>query len=583
MKHKILGAAVAVAALAWVTASAGPVLATQGQQPSGSTAVVTLAPPNIDPAAIQSHLTQLNTIANSNGGTRRAGSAGFTQSVAYIKGKLQAAGYQVAEQRCTTCTFVSNNLIADWPGGDVNQTIMFGAHLDSVSAGPGINDNGSGSATLLENALQLAANHPTMTKHVRFGWWTDEEQGLNGSEFYVGQLSGAQRTAIKAYYNFDMVASPNGGYFINNINSTQSAPLRDYWQSLNLQPEEDVEGVGRSDDASFSAAGIPSSGYATGASAIKSSAQQRKWGGTANASYDSCYHRSCDTTSNINVTALDRSADGVAITIWKLAVSDTPQNDFSVSLNPTSGTVKAGTTGTFTVNTATTSGSRQNITLSASGLPNGVNVTFNPPTIPTDSSSTATVTVSPSAPAGTSVFTVTGTGSVVHSANFALTVTTDTPGPDFSLSLNPSSGSVQAGNSGTFTVNTATTSGSPQNVALSASGAPNGVSVSFNPATVQSGSSATATVAVGATVAAGTYTLTVTGTGSVTRSATYTLTVTGGNTGCNGTAEWIATTAYVPNDVVSHNGHKWKSTWYSTGAEPGAPSSWAVWQDQGVC
>ncbi|MFD1048840.1 M28 family metallopeptidase, partial [Kibdelosporangium lantanae] len=277
------------------------------------------------------------------------GSAGHTQSVAYIKGKLQAAGYQVTEQRCTSCVYVSNNLIADWPGGDANQTVMFGSHLDSVSAGPGINDNGSGSATLLENALQLAANNPTMTKHVRFGWWTDEEQGLNGSKFYVGQLSGTQRAAIKAYYNFDMIASTNSGYFVNNINTTAAAPLREYWQSLNLQPEENVEGAGRSDDYSFQNAGIPSSGYATGASDTKTSAQQRKWGGTAGASYDSCYHRACDTTANINATALDRSADGVAYTIWKLAVTDTPQNDFSVSVSPTSGTVRAGATGTFTV------------------------------------------------------------------------------------------------------------------------------------------------------------------------------------------------------------------------------------------
>ncbi|MFE6840523.1 M28 family peptidase, partial [Streptomyces sp. NPDC057705] len=115
-------------------------------------------------------------------------------------------------------------------------TVMFGAHLDGVSAGPGINDNGSGSATLLENALVLAQKNPTMTKHVRFAWWTDEEQGLNGSEFYVNQLSSAQRAAIKGYYNFDMVGSTNGGYFINNVNSATAAPLKAYWTSLNLAP-----------------------------------------------------------------------------------------------------------------------------------------------------------------------------------------------------------------------------------------------------------------------------------------------------------------------------------------------------------
>ncbi|ALG12048.1 M28 family peptidase [Kibdelosporangium phytohabitans] len=579
MKHRTLGAAVALAALAWVTASAGPTQAAEAQPP----AVATLAAPNIDVAAVQSHLTQFSNFASSGGGNRRAGSAGYNQSLAYIKGKLQAVGYQVVEQRCTTCTYVSNNLIADWPGGDANQTIMFGAHLDSVSAGPGINDNGSGSATLLENALQLAASNPTMTKHVRFGWWTDEEQGLNGSEFYVGQLSGAQRSAIKAYYNFDMVASTNGGYFINNIGTAAAAPLREYWTSLNLQPEENTEGAGRSDDYSFQQVGIPSSGYATGASYRKSAAQQRKWGGTANAAYDPCYHSRCDTTSNINATALDRSADGVAYTIWKQAVSETPQNDFSVSLSPASGSVKVGTTGTFTVNTATTSGSAQNVTLSASGAPSGVSVSFNPATVQSGSSSTATVTVSSSASPGTSQITVTGTGTKVRTATYGLTVTTDNPVPDFSVSLNPSSGTVAAGATGTFAVNTATTSGSPQDVTLSASGAPSGVSVSFNPATVQSGSSSTATVTVDASTAAGSYTITVTGSGSVSRTATYALTVTGGGTGCNGVQAWNSTASYVPDDLVSHNSHKWKSTWYSSGAEPGAPGSWAVWQDQGAC
>ncbi|WP_026425614.1 M28 family peptidase [Actinokineospora inagensis] len=386
--------------------------------------------PNIDPAAVQAHLTQLNTIASQNGGNRRAGSAGYTASVAYVKGKLQAAGYTVAEQSCTTCTYVSNNLVADWPGGDATSTYMFGAHLDSVSAGPGINDNGSGSATLLEVALQLAAKNPSMAKHIRFAWWTDEEQGLNGSKHYVNQLTSAQRTAIKGYYNFDMVASKNGGYFINNINTTVAAPLKEYWTSLNLAPEENTEGAGRSDDYSFQNAGIASSGYATGASARKTSAQATKWGGTANAAYDSCYHSSCDTTSNINATALDRSADGVAYTIWKLAVSSTPPptNDFSVSLNPTSGSVQPGASATTTVSTQTTSGSAQNVTLSATGAPSGVTVSFAPSSVQTGSSSTATINVGSSVASGNYSITISGVGSATRSATYSLTVGNTNPG-----------------------------------------------------------------------------------------------------------------------------------------------------------
>ncbi|MFE2323047.1 M28 family peptidase [Streptomyces sp. NPDC059385] len=381
-------------------------------------------PPNIDVANVQAHLAQLNTIATQNGGNRRAGSAGYTGSVAYIKGKLQAAGYTVTEQPCTSCTYPSNNLIADWPGGPADQVVMFGAHLDSVSAGPGINDNGSGSATLLENALALAQKNPTMTKHVRFAWWTDEEQGLNGSAYYVGQLSSTQKAAIKGYYNFDMVGSPNGGYFINNLNSATAAPLKAYWTSLNLAPEENTEGQGRSDDYSFQQGGIPTSGYAAGASARKTSAQATKWGGTANAAYDSCYHSACDTTNNISATVLDRSADGVAYAVWKTAVGgETPAQDFSIGVSPTAGSAAQGGSTSATVNTSTVSGAAQTVALSVSGAPAGVTTTLNPTSVQSGSSSTLSVQVGASTTPGTYTLTITGSGTVGHSTTYTLTVT----------------------------------------------------------------------------------------------------------------------------------------------------------------
>ncbi|MFE5494475.1 M28 family peptidase [Streptomyces virginiae] len=381
-------------------------------------------PPDIDVANVQAHLAQFNAIAGQNGGHRRAGSAGYTQSLAYVKGKLQAAGYTVTEQNCTTCTYPSNNLIADWPGGPADQTVMFGAHLDGVSAGPGINDNGSGSATLLENALVLAQKNPTMTKHVRFAWWTDEEQGLNGSEFYVNQLSSAQRAAIKGYYNFDMVGSTNGGYFINNLNSATAAPLKAYWTSLNLAPEENTEGQGRSDDYSFQQGGIPTSGYAAGASARKTSAQASKWGGTANAAYDPCYHSSCDTTNNINATVLNRSADGVAYAVWKQAVGgETPAQDFSVAVSPSAGSAAPGGSTSATVNTATVSGAAQTVALSVSGAPNGVTATLNPSSVQSGSSSALSVQVGASTAPGTYTLTVTGSGTVSHTTTYTLTVT----------------------------------------------------------------------------------------------------------------------------------------------------------------
>lgn len=387
--------------------------------------------PDIDVEKIKAHLQQFQTIATNNGGNRRAGSAGYTASVNYVKAKLEAAGYTVVLQQCTspTCTYPSTNVIADWPGGDVNKTYMFGAHLDSVSAGPGVNDNGSGSAALLENALVLAEKNPTMAGHVRFAWWTDEEQGLNGSQYYVANLTSTQKSQIKAYYNFDMIASVNGGYFINHVTSAAAAPMKEYWDSLNLQPEENTEGAGRSDDYSFEAASIPTSGYAMGASARKTSAQATKWGGTAGSSYDPCYHQSCDTyPSNINVTGVNRAADGIAFTLWKQAVgTGTPPvgDDFAVSTSPTSGTVNAGSSATATVNTSVTSGNAVSVALSASGLPTGATASFSPSSVTAGGSSTMTIATSASTPAGTSTVTVTGTGGgKTHTATYALTVQT---------------------------------------------------------------------------------------------------------------------------------------------------------------
>ncbi|WP_203992831.1 M28 family metallopeptidase, partial [Sphaerisporangium rufum] len=288
----------------------------------GMTGTALAAPPDVSLQNIKAHLQQFQSIATANGGTRRAGGAGYTASVAYVEQKLQAAGYTTTRQACTSgCSSGAGpNLIADWPGGDANQVIMSGAHLDSVSAGPGINDNGSGSAMLLEVALTLAASRPAMAKHVRFAWWTDEEQGLNGSDFYARTLSTTERSKIKVYHNYDMVGSPNGGYFINHISSTAARELKAFYDALGVQPEENTEGAGRSDDYSFEAVGIPTSGVAAGASYTKTSAQAAKWGGTSGRAYDSCYHRSCDTTANINDTILDRAGDASASAIWALAV-----------------------------------------------------------------------------------------------------------------------------------------------------------------------------------------------------------------------------------------------------------------------
>ncbi|MFC7759492.1 M4 family metallopeptidase [Catellatospora bangladeshensis] len=262
-----------------------------------------------------------------------------------------------------------------------------------------------------------------------------------------------------------------------------------------------------------------------------------------------------------------------------------PGNDFSLTVSPGSGTVQRGSSVSTTVSTATTSGSAQTVSLTASGLPSGVTASFSPSSVTSGGSSTLTLTASASAATGSAAVTVTGTGpNATHTATYTVTVTTVPGGDDFAVSLSPASATVAAGGSTSASVGTTTTSGSAQTVNLSVTGAPTGVTASVSPSSVTSGAGATLSVAVGASAAPGTYTLTVTGAGSsATRTATFTLTVTGGGGGCGSLPAWSSTTAYVPDDLVSHNGRRWKATWWSTGAEPGAPGSWAVWSDQGAC
>ena len=312
-----------VVVLAGAGVFAGVPATSAATAPSAASALVAAAP-DISLTNVRAHLQQFQNIASANGGTRRSNTAGYTASQNYVFNQLSAAGFSVVRQTCTSGCIAGAgpNVIADWPGGDANNVYMFGAHLDSVAAGPGVNDNGSGSATVLELALTLSRTNPTMLNHVRFAFWTDEEQGLNGSQFYANTLPTAERSRIRGYFNFDMVGSTNGGYFINRITSSIGQVLRSYYDTNfpGLNPEENVEGAGRSDDASFNAVGIQTSGVASGASANKTSAQVAKWGGNTG-DYDPCYHQSCDTfPANISNTILDRAGDAAAHALWTLAI-----------------------------------------------------------------------------------------------------------------------------------------------------------------------------------------------------------------------------------------------------------------------
>ena len=198
---------------------------------------------------------------------------------------------------------------------------MVGAHLDSVANGPGINDNGSGSAGVLEAALAYAASGQTPRNKVRVGFWGAEELGLLGSKFYMNSLSTTEKNRIRLYLNYDMIGSPNPGYFVyddNPVGNTARDEITAWYTSAGI-PWEYIDVQGRSDHAAFRSYGIATSGIFSGAETTKTSAQATKWGGTAGQAFDRCYHSSCDTSSNIDVTALDRGADLIGHMLWLYA------------------------------------------------------------------------------------------------------------------------------------------------------------------------------------------------------------------------------------------------------------------------
>lgn len=245
------------------------------------------------------------------------------------------AGEQVTlDLRSSVETLTSRNVVAQTRTGRTDAVLMAGAHLDSVRAGPGTNDNGSGAAGLLELALALGSR-PALGRAVRFAWWGAEEAGLHGSQAYVGGLGAAERRDLDLYLNLDMIASPNPGYFVydgddsaregggpgpsgsEEVEQTLVDGLAR--QGLTSQP---TDFDGRSDYGPFIAAGIPAGGLFSGAEGDKSPEQAALWGGTAGAPFDPCYHRACDDLGNLDRTAFDRHLDALAWTVGRYAQPD---------------------------------------------------------------------------------------------------------------------------------------------------------------------------------------------------------------------------------------------------------------------
>jgi Zn-dependent M28 family amino/carboxypeptidase len=215
------------------------------------------------------------------------------------------------------------NVIADLPGRK-RGTVLLGAHLDSVANGPGINDNGSGSALVLELARQARRLGVRRARGLRFAFWGGEELALLGSRAYLQSLNASERRRLSAVLNFDMVGSRNFGRFIYDGDSASpgSARIEQLFRAhfaAQRQAAVELSVAGSSDHAPFADAGIAVGGLFTGADERKSAPLARLFGGTAGRPYDACYHQSCDTVANINMRVLSQMADAAAVVALRLA------------------------------------------------------------------------------------------------------------------------------------------------------------------------------------------------------------------------------------------------------------------------
>lgn len=216
---------------------------------------------------------------------------------------------------------VSFNVLAETKAGNPDNVVMVGAHLDSVAEGPGINDNGSGSAGILAVALKMK-DIPVANK-IRFAWFSAEELGLIGSTKYVGGLTQAEKDKISLFINVDMIGSPNymiGVYDGDGSRFGQKGPegsaaienlFHQFYGTQNVKSVE-TELNGRSDYAAFSAAGIAVGGIFTGAEGKKTEEQAALFGGSAGEAYDACYHKACDDLANISSEALEVNTNAIA-------------------------------------------------------------------------------------------------------------------------------------------------------------------------------------------------------------------------------------------------------------------------------
>lgn len=325
----LVAAGMVAAGLVLVARSGAPVAAPDGALRPG------------DASRVVAHLRALQQIADEHDGTRASGTPGYAASRDYVVHVLERAGYHPAIQRfrfrdrTTGQVLTSWNVLAETRSGNRRHVVMAGAHLDSVPDGPGIDDNGTGSAALLDAAQDLAGTRTVNA--VRFAWWGAEESGLAGSRAYVHVLPPTGLRDIAVYLNVDMIGSSN---FVRLVydgdnsrfpagGSTLAGPdgsgavekmLHDYFADRGLASEESPLD-GRSDYKPFLTRGVPVGGLFTGADGTKTEAEASAFGGRAGVGYDGCYHRACDDLADLDLDAVREMSAAVVYAVRHLAMT----------------------------------------------------------------------------------------------------------------------------------------------------------------------------------------------------------------------------------------------------------------------
>jgi hypothetical protein len=313
-----------------------------GDRPGGSGMRTEEVAPQAQVTSAYGHLEEFQALADEHG-DRAAGTSGHEAAAEYVEGQLASAGYETTRQYFTVETWDEEEIetftiLAETKGGNDDNVIMLGAHLDGVPGSPAINDNASGAAALLEVARRLA-QQGAGENTVRFAWWGAEEyRGFPGSSHYVEELDeDDELETIAAYLNFDMVASPNAVvalYDARDDHSRLNVPegsmdlmevFTDYFDSRD-QPWITTSWNYESDQVAFAEADIPVAGLFSGSNERKSSREARLFGGEGGAPRDPNYHQPGDDLDNVDPDTLDLMTDAIAHAATRLAQDSSTQD-----------------------------------------------------------------------------------------------------------------------------------------------------------------------------------------------------------------------------------------------------------------